>query len=46
MGGGPDLQEEVQDAEKPEAGRYGCWEYQEARLEFYQMKTDHCLTGQ
>jgi len=26
-------QEVVQDAEKPEAGRHGCWEHQEARLE-------------
>jgi len=27
----PDLQNEVQDAEEPEAGRRGCWEHQEAR---------------
>jgi len=33
MGGGtavgwrPDLQEKVQDAEEPEAGRYGGWEF-------------------
>ena len=32
MGGRPDLQEEIQDAEKPEAGRYDCWEHQEAHL--------------
>ena len=33
VGGRPDLQKEVQDAGKPEAGRYGCWEHQETRLE-------------
>ena len=31
-GWGPDLQDEIQDAEKPEAGRHGCWERQEAGL--------------
>jgi len=30
VGGRPDLQEEVQDAEKPEAGRHGCGEHQAA----------------
>jgi len=33
MGWRPDLQEEIQNAEKPEAGRHGCWEHQEACLE-------------
>jgi len=33
MGDRLDLQEEIQDAEKPEAGRYGGWEHQEARFE-------------
>jgi len=33
MGWRSDLPEEIQDAEKPEAGRHGCWEHQEARLE-------------
>jgi len=32
MGRRPDLQDEIQDAEKPEAGWYGCRERQEARL--------------
>jgi len=32
MGRRPDLQNEVQDAEKPEAGRRGGWEHREARL--------------
>ena len=32
MGWGPDLQNEIQDAEKPEAGQHGCWEHQKARL--------------
>jgi len=32
VGGRADLQEEVQDAEKPEAGRHGCWQQQEASL--------------
>jgi len=32
VGRRPDLQKEVQDAEKPEAGRHGCWEHQEACL--------------
>jgi len=30
MGWRPDLQEEIQNAEKPQAGRRGRWEYQEA----------------
>ena len=33
MGGRPDLQEEVQNAEEPKARRHGCWERQEAGLE-------------
>jgi len=32
VGWGPDLQNEVQDAEEPEARWRGCWEHQEARL--------------
>jgi len=32
VGWGPDFQDEIPDAEKPEAGRHGCWEHQEARL--------------
>jgi len=32
VGGRQDLQEEVPNAGKPEAGRHGCWEYQEAPL--------------
>ena len=28
VGWGPDLQDKIQDAEKPEAGRYSCWEHQ------------------
>jgi len=31
MGGWPDLQEETQDAEKPEARPHGGWEHQQAR---------------
>jgi len=33
VGGRPDLQEEVQNAEEPKAQRHGCWECQEAGLE-------------
>jgi len=32
VGRRPDLQKQVQDAEKPEAGRHGCWKHQEACL--------------
>ena len=32
MGWRPDLQDEIPDAEKLEAGRHGSWEHQEARL--------------
>jgi len=32
MGWRPDLQDKIQDAEKPVAGRHGGWEYQYARL--------------
>ena len=31
-GGGKGLQEEIQDAGKPQAGRYDCGEHQMARL--------------
>jgi len=31
-GWGQGLQGEIEDAEKPKAGRHGSWEYQEARL--------------
>jgi len=41
-----DLQGKVPDAKKPEAGRRGGWEHQEACLRFYQLKTGHCVTGQ
>jgi len=33
MGWRPDLQEEIQNAEMPEAGWHGCWEHQQACLE-------------
>ena len=33
MGWRPDVQEEIQNAEKPETGRHGCWEHQETCLE-------------
>jgi len=42
----PDLQDDIPDAKKSEAGRRGIWEIQEDRLTFYQVKTGHCLTGQ
>ena len=32
MGWGPELYKEIQNAKKPEARRYGCWEHQEACL--------------
>ena len=32
MGWRPDLQDEIPDAEKPEAGQHGIWEHQEACL--------------
>jgi len=33
IGWKPDLQEEVQDAKEPEAGRHGGWAFQKAGLE-------------
>jgi len=33
MGWRPDFQDEIQNAEKPEVRRYGCWVHHEARLE-------------
>ena len=32
MSWGPDLQDKIPNAKKPEAGRHGSWEHQEARL--------------
>jgi len=32
VGWGPDLYKEIQNAKKPEARRYSCWEHQEACL--------------
>jgi hypothetical protein len=46
VGWRPDLQEEVQDARKPEAGRHGCRKHQEARLEVLPVEDGHCRTGQ
>ena len=37
------LQEEVQNAEKPEAGRNGCWEHEEACLEVVPAKDGGAL---
>jgi len=46
MGWRPDLQDQVQNAQKSEAERHGCWEHQEARLAVIPVKTGHCLSGQ
>jgi len=32
MSWGPDLEDKIPNAKKPEAGRHGSWEHQEARL--------------
>jgi len=46
VGGRPDLQEEVQDAGKPEAGRHGGWEHQEARLKVLPAEDGALPNGQ
>jgi len=50
VGWRPDLQEEIQDAEKPEARWHGCWDFQKAHLEVYHLKraalaSDNTYTG-
>jgi len=46
VGWRPDLQEEVQNAEKPEAGGTVAGSTKRLASRFYQLKTGHCRTGQ
>jgi len=46
VGWRPDLQEEIQDAEKPEARWHGCWDFQKAHLEVLPSETGRARIGQ
>jgi len=46
MGWRPDLQDEMPEVKKSEAGRDVCCELQKARLGLFQIRTGHYITGQ